>query len=107
MCPWWQILGLNPNWERLRQDQPAHDTNDYDVAQRVGFRVDQHPEPRWHVERSCWQISRTDIQAARQKVIADMEALELMDRIESRDIELAHSDRSKTAIEPYWRINGS
>ncbi len=30
-----------------------------------------------------------------------MEALELMDRIEAREIDLAHSDRSKTPIEPY------
>ena len=33
--------------------------------------------------------------------MADLEALGLVDEIEDREIELAHSDRSKTPIEPY------
>ena len=39
---------------------------------------------------------------AREAVVADMEALGLLGRkIEDREIDLAHSDRSKTPIEPY------
>ena len=41
------------------------------------------------------------ILAARERVVADLEALGLVDEIEDREIELAHSDRSKTPIEPY------
>ncbi len=33
--------------------------------------------------------------------MADLEALELLDRVEQREIDLAHSDRSKTPIEPF------
>ena len=38
---------------------------------------------------------------AREAVTADMERLGLFERLEDREIELAHSDRSKTPIEPY------
>ena len=38
---------------------------------------------------------------ARDKVVADLEKLGLMEKIEDRQIEIAHSDRSKTPIEPY------
>src|SRR5439155_22222773 len=39
--------------------------------------------------------------AARQRVTEDMEKLGLFEGREDRDIDLAHSDRSKTPIEPY------
>jgi valyl-tRNA synthetase len=38
---------------------------------------------------------------AREAVVADLEAADLCVEIEDRDIDLAHSDRSKTPIEPY------
>ncbi len=41
------------------------------------------------------------VSKARQRVVADLEALGLVEQIEDREIDLAHSDRSKTPIEPY------
>ena len=38
---------------------------------------------------------------ARAAVVEDMEAADLLVEIEDREIDLAHSDRSKTPIEPY------
>jgi len=38
---------------------------------------------------------------AREKVVADLEAKELIEKIEEHEIEIGHSDRSKTPIEPY------
>ena len=38
---------------------------------------------------------------ARDAVVADLEAAGLVVEIEDREIDLAHSDRSKTPIEPY------
>ena len=38
---------------------------------------------------------------ARKAVVADLEAAGLVVEIEDREVELAHSDRSKTPIEPY------
>src|SRR5204862_1060287 len=41
------------------------------------------------------------IMQSREKVVADLDALGLVGDIEDREIELPHSDRSKTPIEPY------
>jgi len=41
------------------------------------------------------------VEEARRLVVDDLKAAELLVDIEDRDIELAHSDRSKTPIEPY------
>src|SRR4030095_5991416 len=43
------------------------------------------------------------IKKARDAVVADLDALELLGDVEDREIELPHSDRSKTPIEPYLR----
>ena len=40
------------------------------------------------------------VKKAREAVVADLEAAGLVVEIEDREIELAHSDRSKTPIEP-------
>ena len=39
--------------------------------------------------------------ARKDKVVADLDALGLVEEIEERDREVGHSDRSKAAIEPY------
>jgi valyl-tRNA synthetase len=82
---------------------PAHDQNDYDVWQRHldigainilnpdGTLNDSVPEP----------YRGKTVKDARDAVLADLKAAELVVDIEDRDIELAHSDRSKTPIEPY------
>jgi valyl-tRNA synthetase len=82
---------------------PAHDPNDYDVWQR-------HPEigainilnPDGTLNENVPQEYRgLTVKKARDAVVADMEAAGLLVEIEDREIDLAHSDRSKTPIEPY------
>jgi valyl-tRNA synthetase len=86
---------------------PAHDENDYAVGQR-------HPEigainimnPDGTLNDGVPQKYRglKMHTTARAAVIADVEALGLFDPEkdrEDREIELPHSDRSKTPIEPY------
>ena len=46
-------------------------------------------------------IAGLTMKKAREAVVADMEAAGLLVEVEDREIELAHSDRSKTPIEPY------
>ena len=41
------------------------------------------------------------IREARKRVVADLESDQLLESVEDRKIDLAHSDRSKTPIEPY------
>jgi len=87
---------------------PAHDANDYEVWQRSitgdgqdigainilntdGTLNDSVPE----------KYRGLTMKKARAAVVEDMEAAELLVEIEDREIDLAHSDRSKTPIEPY------
>jgi len=85
---------------------PAHDANDYEVYQR-------------NLEIGAINIMNTDgtlndsvpekyhgltMKKARTAVVEDLEAAGLHDPetdVEDREIDLAHSDRSKTPIEPY------
>ncbi|MCK5940963.1 MAG: class I tRNA ligase family protein, partial [Planctomycetes bacterium] len=89
---------------------PAHDPNDYEVWQR-------HPEigavnmlnPDGTVSSKGGKYAGLDRFAARSKVLEDLDATGLLDRIEDRQLEIDHSDRSKTIVEPYlskqWFVN--
>jgi valyl-tRNA synthetase len=85
---------------------PAHDANDWAVWDRhrgIGKINIMSPDGTLNEnvpERFRGLKMHT---TARTAVIAEMEALELYDpeTLEKRDIDLAHSDRSKTPIEPY------
>ncbi|MGN6547204.1 MAG: valine--tRNA ligase [Aureliella sp.] len=80
---------------------PAHDPNDYEVAQRAGLPMINILNPDGTLNAAAGKYEGLSIQQARKKVVADLEELGLVDRIEDREIEIAHSDRSKTPIEPY------
>jgi valyl-tRNA synthetase len=81
---------------------PAHDQNDYDVWQRhpeIGAINILNPDGTLNAEAGPYRDQT--VMQARQNVVADLEKLGLMERIEDRQIDLAHSDRSKTPIEPF------
>ncbi len=80
---------------------PAHDPNDYDVARRQNLPMINILNPDGTLNASAGPYQGMKIMAAREKVVADLEKLGLVEQIEDREIELAHSDRSKTPIEPY------
>jgi valyl-tRNA synthetase len=81
---------------------PAHDPNDYQVWQR-------HPEiSAINVMATDGTINEhggayrgQDRFVARKNVIADLKKLSLLEKVEDRTMEIAHSDRSKTIVEPY------
>lgn len=85
---------------------PAHDANDYEVWQRnqaIGVINIMETDGKLNdsvPEKYCGLT----MAKARKAVVADLEELGLHDPetdVEDRQIELAHSDRSKTAIEPF------
>ncbi|MCA8970318.1 MAG: valine--tRNA ligase [Planctomycetes bacterium] len=82
---------------------PAHDPNDYEVWQRHKDRI--HPinilEPNGTLNANAGSYAGLDRFDARKRVVADLEKLGLLERVEEREIELGHSDRSKTPIEPW------
>ncbi len=79
---------------------PAHDPNDYEVGLRRGLPMINILNKDGTLNEAAGAYQGLLIQKARDKVVADLEALELVEKIEDRQIELAHSDRSKAAIEP-------
>ncbi|MBU6237636.1 MAG: valine--tRNA ligase [Planctomycetes bacterium] len=80
---------------------PAHDPNDYDVATRCQLPRLNIMNPDGTINEQGGRYSGLSMAKARQRVVADMDALGLLEQVEDREIDLKHSDRSKTPIEPY------
>lgn len=80
---------------------PAHDHNDYACGQRNDLPVINILNSDGTINENGGKYEGMDRFDCRKQVIADMEAAGHFVGIEDRDIEIAHSDRSKTPIEPY------
>lgn len=80
---------------------PAHDPNDYEVGLRCDLELLNILNTDGTLNDSAGKYQGLTIKKARKQVVEDLEELELMVEIEDREIDLAHSDRSKTPIEPY------
>src|SRR6266542_547018 len=81
---------------------PAHDPNDYAVWQRhqeIGLINILNPDGT--LNENAGPYKGLTIPKARDRVVADLDKLGLVGDIEDREIELPHSDRSKTPIEPF------
>jgi valyl-tRNA synthetase len=80
---------------------PAHDPNDYACGLR--HKLDQinimHSDGR--INDNGGPYAGLKREQARQKVVADLEAMGLLAKVEPHEHNVGHSDRSKTAIEPY------
>jgi valyl-tRNA synthetase len=82
---------------------PAHDANDYEVWQRkqqIGAVNILNTDGTLN-ESVPNKYRGLNVKKAREMVVADIEAAGLLVEVEDREIDLAHSDRSKTPIEPY------
>jgi valyl-tRNA synthetase len=79
---------------------PAHDPNDYEVGQRLSLPMINILCSDGTLNANAGSYQGQTMSEARKKVVADLEALGLVSEIEDREIDLAHSDRSKTPIEP-------
>jgi valyl-tRNA synthetase len=80
---------------------PAHDFNDYEVGQRHGLPLinimnpdaslnDEVPDPYRGLDRA----------AARTRILADLEELGLVDRVEPHRLTVPRGDRSNAVLEP-------
>ncbi|MEN6543139.1 valine--tRNA ligase [Parvibaculum sp.] len=92
---------------------PAHDFNDFEVGKRHGL-------PQINILTADGRINDEAPAAyrgldrfdARKKIVADIEALELLDRIEPKTVMVPHDEKSKmTVIEPYltdqWYVDAA
>ncbi len=81
---------------------PGHDANDYEVWQRhpeIGV-IDLLNDDGTLNDAAPEKYRGLAVAKAREAVVADLEAAGLVAEIEDREIDLAHSDRSKKPIEP-------
>ena len=82
---------------------PGHDPNDYDVWTRHADEIDSINilNEDGTLGKAAGAYVGLDRYAARERVVADLDALGLLEKVEDRLVEVGHSDRSKTAIEPF------
>ncbi|MCY2984089.1 MAG: valine--tRNA ligase [Planctomycetota bacterium] len=80
---------------------PAHDPNDYEVALRCSLPMINIMNPDGTINENGGSFVGLPMAKARLKIVEALDAIELLEKTEDREIELKHSDRSKTPIEPY------
>jgi valyl-tRNA synthetase len=80
---------------------PAHDFNDYAVGLRHGLPMIGILDESAHVNANAPAPYRTlDRFAARERVVADLQALELLERVEEHVSMLPRGERSGAVVEP-------
>ncbi len=79
---------------------PAHDPNDYEVGMRRNLPMVSILNLDGTLSAEAGPYAGQTVVEARRDVVADLEKQGLMLKVEDREIDLAHSDRSKTPIEP-------
>ncbi|MCZ6536326.1 MAG: valine--tRNA ligase [Gammaproteobacteria bacterium] len=81
---------------------PAHDFNDYAIGQRHNLDIINVLGDDASMNENCPQAYRgLDRFVAREKVVADLEALGLIDRVDSHRLMIPRGDRSHAIVEPY------
>ena len=80
---------------------PAHDPNDYEVGIRCALPMINIMNSDGSLNAEAGAYAGLTMKQGRKKVVDDLEALGLLEKVEDREIELPTSDRSKTPIEPF------
>jgi valyl-tRNA synthetase len=80
---------------------PAHDFNDYEVGQRHGLPLINIMTPEANAQRQrAGPYRGLDRAAARKRIVADLEALGLVERVEPHVLSVPRGDRSHAVLEP-------
>lgn len=80
---------------------PAHDPNDYATGLRHKLPMINILNPDGTLNENAGKYQGLKGMAAREAVVKGLEELELLIKVEDHEMEVGHSDRSKTIIEPY------
>jgi valyl-tRNA synthetase len=81
---------------------PAHDFNDFEVGRRHGLEMINILDRDAHLNENVPAAYRgLDRYEARKKVVAEMEAAGLLEKVEDHLHNVPHGDRSGVAIEPW------
>ena len=79
---------------------PAHDANDFEVGRRHNLEMPRCIDERAKITEMGGKYAGMDRYEARKAIVADLEALEVLERIEDYDIPVIVSERSGEVIEP-------
>jgi valyl-tRNA synthetase len=80
---------------------PAHDPNDYQAGLRNGLPMINLLNPDGTYNENAGKYAGIDRLRIRKRVVEDLKALDLLERVDPHQVRINHSDRSKTPIEPY------
>jgi valyl-tRNA synthetase len=80
---------------------PAHDENDYQIGLRHKLPLVNIFNPNASINENGGKYNGLDRFKAREAVLKDLDALGLIESEKPYTHEVAHSDRSRAAIEPY------
>lgn len=81
---------------------PAHDFNDYEVGKRHQLEPINIFTPTAHLnENAPEKYCGMERFAARKAIIADLEAVELLEKIDKHKLKVPRGDRTNVVIEPY------
>ena len=80
---------------------PAHDPNDYATGLRHKLPMINIMNDDGSLNENAGKFQGLKGQAARDAVVAGLEELGLLIKVEDHEMQVGHSDRSKTVIEPY------
>jgi len=96
----WAQPGLGSGCVKIT---PGHDPNDYEVWKRHHGKIAiiNILNPDGSLNENAGPYSGQDRWVARENVLRDLESQGLIESVEDREIEIGHSDRSKTPIEPF------
>jgi len=83
---------------------PAHDFNDFEVGRRHGLEMINIFDESGMVNENGGPYAGLERYAARKKVVADLEALGLLDRVDDHLNAVGECYRCKTVIEPYLSL---
>ena len=86
---------------------PAHDFNDYEMGKRHNLEMLNILDKNAHIldEDFIPENYRVlDRFVARKKIVADLEALNLLDKIESHTLKTPRGDRTGVVVEPYLTV---
>jgi len=80
---------------------PAHDPNDYEAGLRHALPMINILTPDGHINENGGPYRGLPRLKARDRVVEDLRAGGLLEKVEPYQADIGHSDRSKTPIEPY------
>jgi valyl-tRNA synthetase len=89
---------------------PAHDFHDFEVGKRHGLPLINIFDAQAHLNEAVPKTYRgLDRIAARKRVVADLEALGALDKIEAHTHAVPHAQRGNAVVEPWltdqWYVN--